>query len=150
MKSIKLLTILAFVLAFAGCEVVVTDDLSSYETGSYTTYNLDEIQLCSINRNEGDVRNVNANTCGSWYYIDAYYSYMNYRFTPNLVTKNDYDGFSNSTLIIKFPVMDVYAFRYAGDIYIYYDVGGGEGFEYNYTREEVGYYDGRGNADFYK
>lgn len=147
MKPIKLLVVLFFVLAFAGCEIVVTDDLTSYETGSYTTFNLEEIQLCSIYGYSGDFRDVNFNSCGSWNFIGSY-SYMQYKFTPSQVTESDYDGYS--TLTIKYYVHDVYAFNYGGDIFIYYDIGNGKGFEYNYTMEEVGYYDGNGNVDFYR
>lgn len=147
MKPIKLLVVLFFVLAFAGCEIVVTDDLTSYETRSYTTFNLEEIQLCSIYGYSGDFRDVNFNSCGSWNFIGSY-SYMQYKFTPSQVTETDYDGYSS--VVTKFDVYSVYAFNYGGDIFIYYDIGNGEGFEYNFTMEEVGYYDGKGYVDFYR
>lgn len=138
MNPIKLLTALLFVLAFAGCEIVVTDDLSTYETRSYSTANLYDTQLCSLYNYEGDSRDVNS--CGSWSYLGSS-NYVYFSFSPSSVLENGYDRYS---------VYSVYAFSYDGDTYIYYDIGSGRGFEYNYTRDEVGYYDGRGHADFYK
>lgn len=143
MKPIKLLVVLFFVLAFAGCEIVVTDDLTSYETDSYTIFNLDQIQRCSTDRYYIDaIRGVQS--CGSWNDI-GFNSYMQYKFTPSQVTETDFNGYST-----PFYVYSVYAFNYGGDIYINYDIGDGEAFEYNYTMKEVGHYDGYGNVDFYR
>lgn len=129
MKSIKILLAMIFALAFSGCEITVTEDISSYEDNYYSTGYYHYTRDCDVYSLIGDATAVDYSSCSSWYSTSS----IAFDFDPYTVTVDD--GYETS-----YSVYDVYAFEYAGDTYIAYDIGGGDTYEYNYSADEVGYY----------
>lgn len=143
MNSLKLLLALVLALVFTGCEIVVTEDYSSYETDTYTTSYYDYTYDCDMYYSIGDARDVNYNSCSS-----SYSTYDSYAFDFSQYDVVEYYNNGSRITSTTYYVSDVEAFSYGGDIFIAYDVGGGLTFEYNYTEDEVGVYED-GTVDYY-
>lgn len=143
MNSLKLLLALALALVFTGCEITVVDDYSSYETDTYKTSYYDYTYNCAMRFTKGDARDVNYNSCSS-----PYSTYDSYAFDFSQYGVIEYYDNGSRISSTTYYVSDVEAFRYDGDIFIAYDVGGGLIFEYNYTDDEVGVYED-GIVDYY-
>ena len=138
MNSLKLLLALALALVFTGCEITVVNDYSSYETDTYKTSYYDYTYHCKMKFTKGDARDVNYNSCSS-----SYPTYDSYAFDFSRYDVIEYYDNGSRITSKTYYVSDVEAFRYDGDIFIAYDVGGGMVFEYNFTADEVGvYFDG--------